>query len=47
MTGFWIRVADLVVTHPLMILAVCLAGLLAAGRHRGPDQVKLQPACRP
>ena len=28
MTGFWIRVADLVVTYPIMILTVCLAGLI-------------------
>jgi RND superfamily putative drug exporter len=28
MTGFWLGVADLVVTHPLLILGICLAGLL-------------------
>ncbi len=28
MTGFWIRVADLVVKYPIAILTVCLAGLL-------------------
>jgi putative drug exporter of the RND superfamily len=28
MTGFWIRVADLVVTYPIMILTCCLAGLI-------------------
>ena len=28
MTGFWIRVADLVVKYPIMILSLCLAGLL-------------------
>jgi RND superfamily putative drug exporter len=28
MSGFWLRIADLVVNYPLSILAVCLAGLL-------------------
>ena len=28
MTGFWLGVADLVVTHPILILGICLAGLL-------------------
>ena len=28
MTGFWIRVADLVVTYPISILTLCLAGLI-------------------
>ena len=28
MTGFWIRVADLVVKYPIMILTFCLAGLI-------------------
>ena len=28
MTGFWLRVADLVVKYPIAILAICLAGLI-------------------
>ena len=28
MTGFWIRVADLVVKYPITILTLCLAGLV-------------------
>ena len=28
MTGFWVRVADLVVKYPIMILTCCLAGLI-------------------
>jgi RND superfamily putative drug exporter len=28
MTGFWLRVANLVVKHPILILGICLAGLL-------------------
>ena len=28
MTGFWIRVANLVVAYPIRILAICLAGLI-------------------
>jgi RND superfamily putative drug exporter len=28
MTGFWVRIANLVVNHPIRILAICLAGLI-------------------
>ena len=28
MTGFWLRVADLVVKYPILILVICLAGLI-------------------
>jgi len=28
MTGFWVRIADLVVKYPIMILTFCLAGLI-------------------
>ena len=47
MTGFWVRVADLVVQYPLAILSVCLVVLAHPRRGRGSHQVELQPARRP
>ena len=46
MTGFWVRVANLVVTYPITILPVCLLDWF-----RWPSSVprpaQLQSACRP
>ena len=47
MTGFWLRVADLVVKYPVAILTLCLLGAGAPGRDRCPDPAQLQPARRP
>ena len=47
MTGFWVRVADLVVSYPAGDPLGLPAGAGAAGRGRGSHQVELQPARRP
>ena len=47
MTGFWLRVADLVVKYPIAILAVCLAGLIPLAVIGAQTKAELQPARRP
>ena len=46
-SGFWVRVADLVVRHPVAILSVCLVALLPLAVVGARTRVELQPARRP